>query len=100
MPAATLVDLNRLWVDSCLRAVAQRRVELPVLDALAGHSRGGRVLELGCGRRGTGIRQALTRLSATSVDGVELSVDSVLACRAATADLGDRVRVLPGERDA
>ena len=52
----TLVDANRLWVDARLRALVQRRVEAPVLLRLGGPVSGGRVLELGTGRRGTGLR--------------------------------------------
>jgi SAM-dependent methyltransferase len=43
----TLVDANRLWVDSRVRALVQRRVEAPVLLRLGGPVSGGRVLELG-----------------------------------------------------
>jgi len=96
----TYVDANRLWVDSRVRAVAQRRVEVPVLLALGGRVDGGRVLEIGPGRRGTGLRLALSELGAGHVDGVELHPDSVAACRAAVADLGDQVAVQQGDATA
>ncbi len=95
MAAPTVLDLNHFWVDSGPRAWAQRRVELRTLDALAGHPRGGRVLELGCGRRGNGLRLALDRLQATSVHGVELSPDSAAAARRAVRD--PRVTVEAGD---
>lgn len=96
----TYVDCNRLWVDSRLRARAQRLVEAPVLVQLGGLVPGGRVLEIGPGRRGTGLRLALDPFGAASVDGVELSPASVRACRTAVADLGDRVRVEQGDATA
>ena len=96
----TYVDGNRLWVDSRLRARAQRLVEAPALRRLGGPVDGGRVLEVGPGRRGTGLRLALDVFGAAQVDGVERHRDSVRACRAAVADLGDRVRVEQGDATA
>ena len=93
----TLVDANRLWVDSRLRAVAQRRFEARVLHRLGGPVPGGTVLEIGSGRRGTGLRLALDVFGAGRADGVELHPASVAACRAAVADLGDRVRITEGD---
>lgn len=94
---STLVDANRLWVDAALRARVQRQVEAPRLLRLGGPVRGGRVLELGTGRRGTGLRLALDTFGAAHADGVELFPASVDACRAAVADLGDRVTVTAGD---
>ncbi|WP_369138345.1 class I SAM-dependent methyltransferase [Modestobacter versicolor] len=96
----TLVDANRLWVDSRLRALVQRRVEAPLLLELGGPTHGGRALELGTGRRGTGLRLALDLFRAAAVDGVELHEPSVTACRAAVRDLGDRVDVQRGDATA
>ncbi len=96
----TYVDGNRLWVDSGLRARAQRLVEAPALRRLGGRVDGGRVLEVGTGRRGTGLRLALEVFGAAHVDGVERHRDSVRACRDAVADLGDRVRVEQGDATA
>jgi ubiquinone/menaquinone biosynthesis C-methylase UbiE len=93
----TLVDANRLWVDSRLRAVAQRRFEARVLHRLGGSVPHGTVLEIGSGRRGTGLRLALDTFAADRADGIELHPASVVACRAALADLGDRVRVTEGD---
>ena len=92
--------LNRLWVDSRMRAVAQARVEGPALRALAGARTAGRALEIGCGRRGTGIRLALNLLGAEHVDAIDLHTDSVRAVSRATADLADRVRVSVGDARA
>lgn len=101
----TYADCNRLWVDSRVRAQAQRRVEAPVLLRLGGPVRDagggpGRALEMGPGRRGTGLRLALGTFRAARVDAVELHPESVRVCRAAVADLGDRVRVEQGDAAA
>jgi ubiquinone/menaquinone biosynthesis C-methylase UbiE len=96
----TYLDANRAWVDSRIRALVQRRVEAPVLLRLGGPVPGGRALELGTGRRGTGLRLALELFGAASVDGVELHEASVAACRTAVGDLGGRVDVRGGDATA
>lgn len=96
----TYADCNRVWVDSRVRAQAQRRLEAPVLLRLGGSVPGGRVLEIGSGRRGTGLRLALDVFGAGSAEGVELHPDSVAACRRAVVDLGERVRVEQGDATA
>ncbi len=93
----TYVDATRLWVDSSVRAAAQRRFEAAVLHRLGGSVPGGHALELGTGRRGTGLRLALGLFEAAQVDGVELHPASVTACRRAVADLGERVTVVQGD---
>ncbi len=96
----TLVDANRLWVDSRVRALVQRRVEAPVLLRLGGRVPEARVLELGTGRRGTGLRLALEVFGAAHADGVERFDDSVAACREAVRDLTGRVDVQRGDATA
>ena len=96
----TYANCNRLWVDSWLRAVAQRVVEVPVLRRLGGPVDGGLALEIGTGRRGTGLRLALREFGAARADGVELHPASVQASRAALVDLGERVRVEQGDATA
>jgi len=93
----TLVDGTHLWIDSRPRAAAQKRFEAAVLHRLGGPLNGGTVLELGTGRRGTGLRLALDLFGAARVDGVELHPASVTACREAVRDLGERVRVEQGD---
>ena len=61
---------------------------------------GGRVLELGTGRRDTGLRLALEVFGAAHADGVERYEPSVAACRDAVRDLGGRVDVQPGDATA
>jgi ubiquinone/menaquinone biosynthesis C-methylase UbiE len=96
----THVDATRLWVDSRPRALLQRRAEGPILRRLGGEVRGGRVLELGTGRRGTGLRLAVDLFGAARADGVERFPESAEACRRAVADLGDRVEVRTGDATA
>ena len=96
----TYVDATRLWVDSRLRARVQRGGEAPILLRLGGDVPGGRVLELGSGRRGTGLRLALEQFGAAHADGVELYGPSVRATREAVRDLGDRVDVQAGDATA
>jgi len=93
----TYADANRLWVDSRVRAAAQRRFEAPVLRRLGGPTPGARALELGPGRRGTGLRLALDLFEAAHVDGIELHPASVTACRRAVADLQERISVAQGD---
>ncbi len=94
---ATLLDANHLWVDSRPRALAQDLLEARTLKHLAGRPVVGRALDIGCGRRGTGSRLALTRFDVSAVDALDLHADTVTACRAALADLGDRVQVGVGD---
>lgn len=96
----TVLDANRLWVDSRVRALVQRHVEAPALLRLGGQVPGGRVLELGTGRRGTGLRLALEVFGAEHADGVDRYDASVAACREAVRDLGGRVDVQRGDATA
>ena len=86
----TYVDCNRLWVDSWVRARAQEALEARVLLRLGGRVDGGAALELGPGRRGTGLLLATGAFGAATAHGVELHAESVAACR---ARVGDRATV-------
>jgi SAM-dependent methyltransferase len=90
------VDGTRLWVDSRLRALVQRR-EAAILRRLGGAVPGGTVLELGTGRRGTGLRLALDAFGAGRAEGIDRYAGSVEASRAAVRDLGRRVDVREGD---
>jgi ubiquinone/menaquinone biosynthesis C-methylase UbiE len=96
----TYVDGTRLWVDSRPRAFVQRQVEAAILRRLGGEVPGGTVLELGTGRRGTGLRLALDVFGAARADGIERYPASVAACRAADRDLDGRVDVREGDATA
>ena len=91
------MNANRLWVDSRLRAFTQRHVEAAALRRLGGPVPGGRVLEIGTGRRGTGLGLAVTAFGAATVDGVDLYPASAAAAEAATRDLSGRVTVQQGD---
>ena len=96
----TYVDATRLWVDSRPRAFVQRRGEAAILRRLGGEVPDGTVLDLGSGRRGTGLRLALEVFGAARAEGVERYPASVAASRAAVADLGERVEVREGDATA
>ncbi|MCZ2860645.1 class I SAM-dependent methyltransferase [Blastococcus sp. VKM Ac-2987] len=96
----TYLDGTRLWVDSRPRAFVQRRGEAPILRRLGGEVPGGTVLELGSGRRGTGLRLAVDVFGAARAEGIDRYPASVAACRTAVADLGDRVDVREGDATA
>lgn len=91
------MDATRLWVDSRPRAFLQRRAEASVLLRLGGQVPGGTVLELGAGRRGTGLRLALDVFGAARAEGIDRFPSSVVACRTALADLGERIDVREGD---
>ena len=79
------------------RGAAVVRAPAAVLRRLGGEVPGGTVLELGSGRRGTGLRLALDVFGAARAEGVDRYTASVAACREATRDLGDRVDVREGD---
>jgi ubiquinone/menaquinone biosynthesis C-methylase UbiE len=92
----TYVDGTHLWVDSRLRAMVQRR-EAAILRRLGGGVPGGTVLELGTGRRGTGLRLALDVFGAARAEGIDRYAASVAASQKAVSDLGERVEVRQGD---
>ena len=92
----TYVDGTRVWVDSRVRARVQRR-EAAILRRLGGPVPGGTVLELGTGRRGTGLRLAFDVFGAARAEGIDRYTDSVEASRAAIRDLGGQVGVHQGD---
>lgn len=97
MPPRTYLNLNRLWVDSWLRALLQERLEAAALLRMGGALGGGRALDLGTGRRGTGARLALERFEASHVTAVDLFPESVGKARTALRDLGSRATVEVGD---
>lgn len=98
MPAPrTYLNLDRLWVDSWPRQLVQERVEAASLLRIGGALGGGRALDLGTGRRGTGARLGVELFGASHVTAVELFPESAGRARAALRDLGGRVAVEVGD---
>jgi ubiquinone/menaquinone biosynthesis C-methylase UbiE len=97
MPPRTYLNLNRVWVDSRLRAIAQERLEAAALLRIGGALGGGRALDLGTGRRGTGARLAVELFDASHVTAVDLFPESVGAARAALRGLGAQVTAEIGD---
>ncbi|TXR57758.1 class I SAM-dependent methyltransferase [Quadrisphaera setariae] len=98
----TLVDANRVWVDSWLRHQVGLHLEGPALARLGAH--GEVCVEVGTGRRGLGARVAVDRFGARRVTAVDLHPASVDATRRRTRDLaarpGVRVDVLVADAEA
>jgi ubiquinone/menaquinone biosynthesis C-methylase UbiE len=66
-----LNPIERLLINSNLRAVVQRRYEGPLLRRLGGAASGASALEIGCGR-GTGIDVILQQFEVARVCGIDL----------------------------
>lgn len=88
--------VEKALVNNPLRAVLQRRFEMPLLLELGGRLGGGRVLEVGCGR-GVGTRLILEMSGAETVDAFDLDPAMVALARRRLARHGDRVRVALGD---
>ncbi|HJZ86585.1 MAG TPA: class I SAM-dependent methyltransferase [Polyangia bacterium] len=80
--------LETLAVNSRLRALVQRVVEVPLLLRKGGPLPGGRALEIGCGR-GAGARLILERFGAERVVAVDLDPAQVERARAHAGPLLD-----------
>ncbi len=98
MPAPrTYLNLNRVWVDSWPRQLAQERLEAAALLRIGGALDGGRAIDLGTGRRGTGARLAVELFGASHVTAVDLFPESAGRARAALRGLGGRATVEVGD---
>jgi ubiquinone/menaquinone biosynthesis C-methylase UbiE len=96
-----MVALNRLgtwWMNSPMRAFAQRRYVAPLLERLGGRVTGGRALEVGCGR-GIGVEVILRRFGARSVEAIDADPAMVALARRRFA-AGDAGAVEVGLGDA
>jgi ubiquinone/menaquinone biosynthesis C-methylase UbiE len=92
------VKLNRLekWMmNNPIRARIQRS-EAGVLRKLGGDVRGGRVLEVGCGR-GVGAEIILDEFGAATVDAFDFDPDMLRRAEKRLAARGDRVRLWHGD---
>lgn len=94
--------LNRVefaLMNNPVRAAVQRRVEARRLLRLGGAMRGGRALEIGCGR-GVGSALILDLFGADAVDAFDLDPRMVVRARARLAGHRSRVRFWVGDASA
>jgi ubiquinone/menaquinone biosynthesis C-methylase UbiE len=94
--------LNRFeyaLMNNPVRAAIQRHVEARRLLRMGGAMRGGRALEIGCGR-GVGSDLILRLFGADSVDAFDLDPSMVARARARLSAYGSRVRLWVGDAGA
>jgi ubiquinone/menaquinone biosynthesis C-methylase UbiE len=72
--------LEKLAMNNPVRAMIQRRVEMPLLEQLGGRLEGMTVLEIGCGR-GIGTDLILQRLGAAKVIATDFDEDMLKRAR-------------------
>jgi ubiquinone/menaquinone biosynthesis C-methylase UbiE len=83
-------------MNNPVRAAIQRHFEAPRLLGMGGPMRGGRALEVGCGR-GVGTELILEVFGADSVDAFDLDPRMVAQARDRLAAHGSRVRLWVGD---
>ncbi len=86
-------------MNNPIRAAIQRHFEAPRLLRMGGPMRGGRALEVGCGR-GVGTELILEVFGADSVDAFDLDPRMVALARNRLAAHGSRVRLWVGDASA
>lgn len=94
--------LNRIetaLMNNPLRAAIQRHFEAPRLLRMGGALRGGRALEIGCGR-GVGTGLILELFGAAAVDAFDLDPRMVEQARARHAARGAQIRLWVGDAAA
>jgi ubiquinone/menaquinone biosynthesis C-methylase UbiE len=94
--------LNRveyLLMNNPVRAAIQRHFEAQRLLRMGGPMRGGRALEVGCGR-GVGTELILDVFGAASVDAFDLDPRMVALAQRRLAERGSRVRLWVGDAGA
>jgi ubiquinone/menaquinone biosynthesis C-methylase UbiE len=94
--------LNRIeyaLMNNPVRAAIQRHYEAPRLLRMGGALRGGRVLEVGCGR-GVGTELILDVFGAEQVDAFDLDPSMIALAESRLRDRGDRVRLWVGDASA
>lgn len=94
--------LNRIeyaLMNNPVRAAIQRHYEARRLLRMGGPMKGGRALEIGCGR-GVGAELILRLFGADSVDAFDLDPRMVTQARARLARYGSRVRIWVGDASA
>lgn len=95
-PGMLLNRLEKLAMNNPFRAAVQRHVEAIQLLSLGGLMRGGRALEVGCGR-GVGAELILDLFGAGRVDAFDLDPDMVARARERLAPRGGAVRLWVGD---
>ena len=94
--------LNRIeyaLMNNAVRAAIQRHVEARGLLRMGGAMRGGRALEIGCGR-GVGTELVLQVFGADTVDAFDLDPRMVALAQRRLARFGSRVRLWVGDASA
>ena len=86
-------------MNNPVRAAVQRRLEARWLLEMGGPMRGGRALEIGCGR-GEGVAIVLDAFGAERVDAFDLDPHMIALARARLAHRGDRVQLWTGDASA
>lgn len=82
-------------MNNPVRAAIQRYYEASKLLAMGGDTRGGRALEVGCGR-GIGVELVLDRFGAARVDAFDLDPRMIERARRRLGRRGDKVRLWVG----
>jgi ubiquinone/menaquinone biosynthesis C-methylase UbiE len=90
---------EKALMNNPLRAAVQRHFEARRLLGMGGPVRGGRALELGCGR-GVGVGLIFDVFGAQRVDAFDLDPHMVALAREHLAPRGDRVRLWVGDATA
>ena len=90
--------VEKAMMNNPVRAAIQRHFEAERLLAMGGPVRGGRVLEIGCGR-GVGTELVLDRFEAAHVDAFDLDPDMVERAQRRLASRGSRVRLFEGDAE-
>lgn len=72
--------IEKVLMNNPVRSLLQRRYEAPLLERLGGHTRGMRVLEVGCGR-GVGTEIIFERFGAREVYAFDLDPEMVKQAR-------------------
>ncbi|MDH3655114.1 MAG: class I SAM-dependent methyltransferase [Myxococcales bacterium] len=91
-----LNKFEKLLMNNPVREVAQRHYEAKRLRELGGATKGGRALEIGCGR-GVGVEIILEQFGADTVDAFDLDPDMVRRAQARLERFGDRVSLWIGD---
>src|SRR5580658_6380468 len=93
-----LNTVEKTLTNNPIREAIQRRFEAGRLLSMGGGMRGGRALEIGCGR-GVGVDIVFDRFGADRVDAFDLDPDMIEQARRRLARHGDQVRLWVGDAE-